>query len=226
MRWADHHHSHDHARPPTRDVPQMTIDEALTRIAKIQQMFAAPAPAPSAVGTTTFSSVLSAVGGGPVANAASAVAPLQPLPAGGGGAALLAAAQGEVGQSEQPPGSNDSARIAVYRRATAGSAVGPWCAYFTSWAARTAGVPLGDNGQGFGSVDALQAWAQRSGRSVPAAAGVQPNPGDLIVFHEHIGVVESVLPDGSIQTIEGNSGDQVARRVHPPGDALSYVRMS
>ena len=60
-------------------------------------------------------------------------------------------AQAEVGVAEQPPGSNDSPRIAQYRQATAGSGVGPWCAYFVSWAARQAGAPLGDQGQGFGA---------------------------------------------------------------------------
>ena len=77
----------------------------------------------------------------------------------------------EVGVAEQPPGSNDAPRIAQYRQATAGSGVGPWCAYFTSWAAREAGVPLGDNGQGFGRVDDVYAWAQRAGKAIPAGSG-------------------------------------------------------
>ena len=140
-------------------------------------------------------------------------------------AAALAAAEGEVGQAEMPPGSNNSPRIAMYRGATAGAIPGaPWCAYFVSWAARQGGVPLGDQGQGFGSVDAVWAWAQRTGRAMPASAG-PPAPGDLIVWNEHIGIVESVLPDGSIQTVEGNSSDQVSRRVHPAGDAIGYVRL-
>ena len=114
----------------------------------------------------------------------------------------------------------------MYRQATAGSGVGPWCAYFASWAAQQAGTPLGDQGQGFGSVDALYAWAQRSGRALPNGPGVVPRPGDLIVFHEHVGIVEGVLPDGRIQTIEGNSSDRVSRNVHGTSDAVGYVRMS
>ena len=39
-------------------------------------------------------------------------------------------------------------------------------------------------------------------------------------------IVEAVRPDGSVQTIEGNSSDRVSRRVHPQGSALGYVRMS
>jgi hypothetical protein len=116
----------------------------------------------------------------------------------------------------------------MYRSATAGNpGPGPWCAYFVSWVARQAGKPIGENGQGFGSVDAVYAWAQRAGRAVPASSG-KPNPGDLIVWDEHIGMVEGVRPDGSIQTIEGNSSDKVTRRVYAPGSrpAIGYVRMS
>ncbi|MFP5364212.1 MAG: CHAP domain-containing protein [Thermoleophilia bacterium] len=202
----------------------MSVVDVLERIAEIRAglvppaLAAPPAAAPAQTGAS-FSALLQSAGAAPAQAAAPA------LPAGSGGAGVLAAVQREVGVAEQPPGSNDSPRIAQYRQATAGSGVGPWCAYFTSWAAREAGMPLGDNGQGFGSVDALYAWAQGAGRAVPNGAGVVPRPGDLIVWDEHIGVVESVLPDGSVQTIEGNSSDQVARRTHPAGSALGYVRM-
>ena len=156
------------------------------------------------------------------------VAPAQAPAAPGtsAGQAIVALIQKEVGQAEQPPGSNDSPRIAQYRQATAGSGVGPWCAYFTSWAAREAGVPLGDAGQGFGRVDDVWAWAERSGKAIPAA-GAQPQPGDLIVWDEHIGVVESVGADGRINTIEGNSSDSVARRGYGAdgGGAIGYVRL-
>jgi CHAP domain-containing protein len=161
------------------------------------------------------------------AGAAGAIAPAA-APAGNSPAArMVAMAQAEVGQAEQPPGSNNSSRIAQYRSATAGApGPGPWCAYFTSWLARGAGVPVGDQGQGFGSVDALYAWAQKSGRAIPTSTGQDARPGDLIVWDEHIGIVESVLPDGRIQTIEGNSSDRVSRRVHAKGDAIGYVRLS
>ena len=196
----------------------MSLALALARIDQIDRALAPPPP-PSAP----------AVGSPPAtATASSFAGALQGVlsPPALSTPPIVAAAQGEVGQSEQPPGSNDSPRIAMYRQATAGSGVGPWCAYFTSWAARQAGMPLGDQGQGFGSVDALYAWAQRTGRAQPNGPGVVPRPGDLIVFNEHIGIVESVLPDGRIQTIEGNSSDRVSRNVHGTSDAVGYVRMS
>ena len=50
-----------------------------------------------------------------------------------------------------------------------------------------------------------------------------PPSGDLVFFDwkndgsiDHVGIVESVV-DGTIYTIEGNSGDKVARRSYPIG---------
>jgi hypothetical protein len=144
------------------------------------------------------------------------------------GARALAFAQAEVGVTEQPPGSNDAPRIAQYRQSTAGSGVGPWCSYFVSWAAQQAGAPLGEAGQGFGSVSAVASWAQRTGRFNAAGSGTPPAAGDLIVWDgRHIGIVESVDPDGTLHTIEGNSSDAVTRRTHgADGDgATGFVRL-
>ena len=219
----------------------MSLEVTLSRITQLQSLLsppapatggtaAPPAPAPTATGTSTggaptaFASLLGQQGATATAPAAAA------LPASGGtnaGRAALAAAQREVGVAEQPPGSNDAPRIAHYRKATAGSMVAPWCAYFVSWAAREAGAPLGDSGQGFGAVSDVWAWGQRNGKAIPAGQE-PPQPGDLIVWNgRHIGIVEKVGADGSVHTIEGNSSNMVTRRVHgPDGDgATGYVRL-
>lgn len=143
------------------------------------------------------------------------------------GARVAAIAETQIGQSEQPPGSNEGPAIAEYRSATAGAAPGePWCAYFASWAARQAGVPLGANGEGLGSVSEIWSWAQSAGRVIPNGPGVTPQPGDLIVFgSEHVGIVKDVLPNGQVQTIEGNYGDKVSENVRSPSEATGYVRL-
>jgi CHAP domain-containing protein len=204
----------------------MTLDAVLLRIAQLQGTMApatatggAAAPAGAGASPVAFASALQGATGAPASTA---------LPAAGGtnaGRAALAAAEQEVGVAEQPPGSNDGPRIAQFRQATAGAGVGPWCSYFVSWAARQAGAPLGDHGQGFGRVDDVWAWAQQSGRSVPA--GSRPEPGDLIVWDEHIGIVSKVDAGGSIHTVEGNSSDRVSERTYGAdgGGAVGYVRL-
>jgi hypothetical protein len=202
----------------------VSLETALARISMLQGGLQ-PVPVQTApAATTAFSSALQQAGAPSTLSALPA-----PAATGGGtpaGQAVLNAVRNEVGVAEQPPGSNDSPRIAQYRQATAGSGVGPWCAYFASWAARQAGVPLGDSGQGFGRVDDVYAWAQKTGKAIPAGTGT-PQPGDLIVWDEHIGVVESVGTDGSISTIEGNSSDKVSRRTYGSdgGAAIGYVRL-
>ena len=146
----------------------------------------------------------------------------------GPGARIVAVAEGQLGQSEQPPGSNEGPAIAAYREATAGAAPGePWCAYFASWASRQAGEPIGPSGEGLGSVSAIWSWAQGAGRAVANGPGVVPKPGDLIVFGgEHVGIVRGVLPDGRIATIEGNYENKVSANVRGAGEATGYVSMS
>ena len=201
----------------------MSLEAAIARVAQIHGMLAPAAPAPAATtAAPAFTQALQAAGA-PTATAAM-------LPTTGGtpaGQAMVNLARAEVGVAEQPPGSNDSPRIAQFRQATAGApGPGPWCAYFVSWAAREAGVPIGDAGQGYGRVDDVWAWAERSGKAIPAGSG-QPQPGDLIVWDEHIGIVESVGADGSIHTIEGNSSDRVSQRAYGTdgGGAIGYVRL-
>ena len=213
----------------------MSLETAQLRIAQIQSMMGltqaqryaaqtggalAPDSAASSSSSPFAAQLAAATAGSPTATTAS----FMPTAGGSGaGSQIVSLAQGEIGQAEFPPGSNDSPRISMYRTATAGSpGPGPWCAYFASWACNQAGVPLGDQGQGFGRVDDVAAWGQRTGRWVPASS--TPQPGDLIVWDEHIGIVQGVLPDGSIQTIEGNSSNKVSQRTHPAGSMLGYVR--
>jgi hypothetical protein len=153
---------------------------------------------------------------------------LQGTGTGTGGERVLAAAESQVGQSEQPPGSNESPAIAEYRSATAGAEPGaPWCAYFVSWAARQAGEPIGPGGQGLGSVSEIWSWAQSTGRAIANGPGVVPRPGDLIVFgDQHVGIVREVLPDGRIATVEGNYDNRVSANVRSAGEATGYVSMS
>jgi hypothetical protein len=201
----------------------MSLDTALARIASLQTLLQPqPVQQPLPQTATQFSSMLQ---GANAPSAATMIPSATAAPGTPAGQAILNAVRPEVGVAEQPPGSNDSPRIAQYRQATAGSGVGPWCAYFVSWAARQAGVPIGDSGQGFGLVDDVMAWGQKTGKALPP--GSTPAPGDLIVWDEHIGIVERVDPDGTIHTIEGNSSDKVSQRTYGSdgGGAVGYIRL-
>jgi CHAP domain-containing protein len=182
----------------------MSISDVVSRVTAIEQLAAQSLP--QAAPTTSFASVLAAA-----------------TPSSGN--AIVAAADSQVGVLEQPPGSNDGPQIATYRSAVAGAQPGePWCAYFVSWAAAQAGAPIGPNGQGLGSVSQIASWASSTGRLLPASA--TPAPGDLVLFgSDHVGIVESVNPDGSLTTVEGNYANGVTRVQRSPGEATGYVQM-
>lgn len=156
----------------------------------------------------------------------SAAAAVGTAPAAGGvGERMVSLAQSELakGVVESPPGSNNSPDIARYRTATEGSGVGPWCAYFVSYIAKQAGVPIGDRGQGMGLVDDITAWARRTGKFFPNEG--TPKPGDIALFDEHIGIVEKVMPDGRVQLIEGNSSNRLQQVMRSRGELIGFARL-
>ncbi len=195
------------AQPATMTGESFGLERALGVIAALRP--ASPAPPPAAA-------LADVVGAAPL--------PLGVAPPSGAGSARVSLAAAELGVAESTPGSNDGARIAEYRTAVPGGPVGPWCAYFVSYISGRAGTPLGDNGQGFAAVEGIRAWLAKSGRLAegPTAGG---RPGDLVFFDrdrdgiwDHVGFVEAVLPDGRIQTLEGNTSDAVGRRVYDRGE--------
>ena len=192
---------------------------------------AAPLDEPGAYGAYSATGLTGTAGLGyssQLQSAAGVVGPSLGAPGESPGARIVAIAESQLGQTEQPPGSNESPAIAQYRSATEGAIPGaPWCAYFASWVARQAGEPLGAQGQGIGDVSDIWSWAQSTGRAMPNGPGVVPKPGDLIVFGgEHVGIVRGILPNGQIATIEGNYENKVAANVRSPTEATGYVSMS
>jgi len=206
----------------------MSLDATLARVQQLDALFH-PQLAQAAVQPVASSSSASGAGSTTFAGMLHGVMQPQPATDQGSGAAnaIVQIAESQVGQAEQPPGSNDSPAIATYRTATQGAVAGaPWCAYFASWVAQQAGTPIGSTGQGLGYVGDIWNWARQTGRAIPNGPGVTPQVGDLIVFgNHHVGVVEQVQPNGDVQTIEGNYSNQVSRVVRGPGEASGYVRL-
>jgi PKD repeat protein len=126
------------------------------------------------------------------------------------------------GVHEIPDGSNRAPAIYRYDLATTPHYYGaPWCAYFASYIARRAGVPIGPGGRGLGYVPSIRAWAQATGKWTQ-----RPRPGELITFPEHVGVVEAVYPSShTLTSIEGNYSNGVHRVWHHWRDGMGYVRL-
>jgi CHAP domain len=123
-----------------------------------------------------------------------------------GSPAIVKIAESQVGQGENPPGSE----CTIY---------GPceeWCSLFASWVWQHAGVPLPGPTALYGYSGALYDWAgEHGGRVLPATA--RPSPGDAVFYGKgpseslHVGIVVRVLPNGEIETVEGNYAGHVTR---------------
>ena len=129
----------------------------------------------------------------------SLAAPL-PVPRGDLRARIVAAAESQLGQAENPPGSN----------CTKFGPCEAWCADFATGVWRQAGVP------GIGRiawVPSLVLWGRQHGTWKPGYDN-NPQPGDMVIFSNlHVGLVERVSTLGTITIIAGNtSTNNVARR--------------
>ncbi|OUQ45074.1 transglycosylase [Drancourtella sp. An12] len=96
-----------------------------------------------------------------------------------------------------------------------------WCACFVSWCADQCGYIESGVIPRFSLCSAGMEWFESRGQFMDGS--YVPASGDLVFFDwkndgsiDHVGIVESVV-DGTIYTIEGNSGDKVARRSYPIG---------
>lgn len=88
---------------------------------------------------------------------------------------------------------------------------GAWCAFFVMWCAEQADIPTTaiPQAQTYGSCTNMANWFKNNGLWQDAT--YTPWPGDIVFFDwddngkpNHVGIVESVNDDGSINTIEGN----------------------
>jgi hypothetical protein len=70
----------------------------------------------------------------------------------------------------------------------------------------------------------ITSWASQTGCLLPATA--PPQLGDLMLFGDrHVRIVDSVNPDGTITTIDGNSENAVRQVTRQPGEATGFVRL-
>jgi len=127
---------------------------------------------------------------------------------------IISAAKRELGQRENPPGSNRNPY----------GPTAPWCSSFATSMWRKAGVDIpllpftGD----------VFKWGQRNGKAYTSLSAARP--GDVLLFgtgpgspetSKHIGIVEKVS-GGTVTLIEGNSGDAVRRNTHELSSATFY----
>lgn len=164
---------------------------------------------------------------------------------------LARIAEAELGNAEEPRGSNRGAAIQKYFEADAytpnkadnGYA---WCACFVSWCvqrflASAEGADVVVRPPRLSAAFSFRDWGKANGCLVltPGAcnpAHEWPKRGDIVVYtFSHVGIVTSVSAKGDrvFSAVEGNTdenggreGWEVARRARTFGNVLCFVRMS
>ncbi|MBQ8540593.1 MAG: CHAP domain-containing protein [Clostridia bacterium] len=138
---------------------------------------------------------------------------------------LIEVAEGEIGCSE-PTGDD---KYIKYYNETGGMSFGmnvAWCAIFVTWCKAKAGVDKSIIPH-FASCDLGKEWFEKKSlyqKSRAYGGSYEPKRGDIIFFSSkytqndstHVGIVTSVSGN-AVSTIEGNTGDKVARRSYSVG---------
>lgn len=123
-------------------------------------------------------------------------------------AAVLQIAAWQLGVVEMPSGSNKvKYNTAFYGKEVSGSAY-PWCMAFVWWVFREAGFSLFKTGS---CTTFVNQYKKLSPHQVVTK---DFHPGDIVFFDfsgkrsktEHVGIVEEVKGNGTLITIEGNTG--------------------
>lgn len=120
---------------------------------------------------------------------------------------VIEIARGELGVTENPPGSN---RVKYWDEYGTGWQGQPWCVCFIWWVFTHAGEGMAFFGGGkTASCGTLLRWHSAQGQTV-AKKDIQP--GDIVILNfsgtsetQHCGLVVDTLKMGYIQTIEGNT---------------------
>lgn len=124
---------------------------------------------------------------------------------------VLDVARSQLGTLEPGWNDNPGTQVTKYGRWYAEWARQPayadtyWCAMFASWCLAVAGFAPADAGR-YGNCGPWIHWFKAHGMW-----GSSPRPGAIVFYDwdgggaDHVGIVEAVLPDGRIQTLEGNA---------------------
>lgn len=137
----------------------------------------------------------------------------------------LEIAKSQIGQEEKPRGSNWGHPVQDYLASVGINFPASWCAAFMYWCFSKAAKELGVPNTVPKTGGVLHLYQDADG--VYRVKG-KPQVGNMFIMDlgkglGHIGIIESIDPDGTLNTIEGNTNDtgsregyEVARRKRQP----------
>lgn len=146
--------------------------------------------------------------------------------------AALEIAISQIGQKENPLGSNWGHPVQDYLLRAGERNPAPWCMGFIYWCFDEAAQKIGQPTPLYKTVRVLDQFHHRRQYAV-----MVPQPGDIFIMDlsggkGHTGIIELIDADGTLHTIEGNTnsggsreGIDVERKIrHQGGPIVAYLR--
>ncbi|MET9339289.1 CHAP domain-containing protein [Nonomuraea sp. NPDC003804] len=140
---------------------------------------------------------------------------------------MIAACRKHLGYTERPDGWTRFGQWYADRHGAPAFARAPWCAMSLSYVAAT--LDLGAVVGEFAYTPYWAEWFRKSGRWHQT-----PKAGDIVFFDwagsrnipaiDHVGIVESVMADGRVVTIEFNTANACMRRVRSRSTIAGFGR--
>jgi hypothetical protein len=123
----------------------------------------------------------------------------------------LRIAQSQIGVQEMPKNSNAGEAVEKYLKSVGLGKGYAWCMAFVYWSVKEAACELNVENPLAKTAGVLNMFNKMKPLRVS-----EPQPGDFFIMDfgkgaGHTGFVEKILPNGRLQTIEGNTNDEGSR---------------
>lgn len=123
----------------------------------------------------------------------------------------LEIAQSQIGVQEIPKNSNAGPAVEKYLKSVGLGKGYAWCMAFVYWSVKSASIELNIENPLAKTAGVLDMYRKMVKNRVAT-----PQPGDFFIMDfgkgaGHTGFVEKLLPNGKMQTIEGNTNDNGSR---------------
>lgn len=144
---------------------------------------------------------------------------------------VIETAKTQIGIQEVPKGSNAGPEVEIYLKSVGLNKGNAWCMAFVYWVTNESAKKLGIVNPLMKTAGVLTQWNNR-----PAMRVKIPQSGDVFIMdfgkgQGHTGFVSQVLPNGIIETIEGNTntdgsreGYAVCKRTRKISSCIGFLR--
>ncbi len=145
---------------------------------------------------------------------------------------IIQVAQSQLGVQEMPKGSNAGPQVEIYLKSVGLGKGFAWCMSFVYWVVKESCAKTAHPNLLLKTGGVMAQWNKCINLRV-----IKPQEGDIFIMDfgkgtGHTGIVTKVLPNGNIETIEGNTNDdgsregyEVCKRIRKISTCKGFLRV-